>query len=93
MTAALNSEELRPPYIPYALLQHLCQAPAFIGQLRAEMEGGGAAVAARDAQGPALGGGMHWTARLRGAVDDGVPRGAASSSSSAAAAEGLSCAL
>ena len=38
MTEALNSEELMPPYIPYALLQHLCQAPAVIRQLQAETE-------------------------------------------------------
>ena len=71
VTEALDSEELKPACIPYNLLQHLCQAPAFIAALQPAIpDADGVAGPGRsfdavsDAQRPALRGAIHWTACL-----------------------------
>lgn len=80
-----------PPYIPYALLQHLCQAPAVIRQLQAETEAArsGSSAAAGGAERLVPGGGVHWTARLWGARGGVAPGGAGPSSSCGTAVEGV----
>lgn len=71
MTEALDNEELKPPSVPFDLLQQLCQAPALIAALQAatpfsdSVLGGGRRVdAVADGHQPLPSCAVYWTARL-----------------------------
>lgn len=91
VTEALDNEELKPPSIPYELLQQLCQAPVLISALQAAPPFLDTALGGRDkldsmadVRHQSLNGGVYWTARLSvspAAVESSQHDGASSSSS------------
>ena len=76
VTEALSSDDLRPPHVPFELLQLLAQSPAVLADLRATLTGTGDMV---NSAGP--GSQVYWTARLSATVA-AQQEGAAASSSS-----------